>query len=200
MGSPDRTETPNTLPAGPTRRSASGPQDHSAQPTTQKMRSYRCRIRNTRDGGARHMARASGSTVAVKAKTTRHAGPVRRQLRRHGTGRQHPRQGPDLRAPLDPPGRPSLRRDHLGVPDRRHRQRIRQDRSSSRRTSRSPTSGPSSRPTSSCPSTSAATSAPRSARPPSASSSTASSTRSRPGRRPSTTSRPTRTSRPSRPS
>jgi len=27
MGSPDRTETPTTLPSGPTRRSASGPQD-----------------------------------------------------------------------------------------------------------------------------------------------------------------------------
>ena len=44
------------------------------------------------------------------------------------SGRHDPRPRPDLRAPLDPPGRPSLRRDHLGVPDRRHRQRVGQER------------------------------------------------------------------------
>ena len=95
--------------------------------------------------------------------------PVRRLLRRHAGRRQDPGPWPDLRAPLDPPGRPSLRRDHLGVPDRRASPTSRASPSSSRRTSRSPTSGASSPPTSWSASTSAATSAPRSARPPSAS-------------------------------
>ena len=85
-------------------------------------------------------------------------GTLRRQLRRRG------HQGPQLRAPLDPPGRPSLRRDHLGDADRGHRQRVAASSSSSRRTSRSPTSGASSRRTSSSASTSAATSGRRSGR------------------------------------
>ena len=85
------------------------------------------------------MARGNGTPVAAhdrsaKAKQPAHTAaddrrpharprrPVRCQLHR----RRRPR--PDLRAPLDPPGRPSLRRDHLGVPDRRHRQRVGQER------------------------------------------------------------------------
>ena len=94
--------------------------------------------------------------------------PVRGQLRR--SPRRWPAgQGPDLRAPLDHAGRPSVRRDHLGDADRRDRQRDRASSSSSRRTSRSRASGASSPPTSSSASTSAATSARPSARPASAS-------------------------------
>ncbi len=48
--------------------------------------------------------------------------PVRCQLQRRGDPRSH------VRAPLDSPRRPSLRRDHVGVPDGRHLQRDRQDR------------------------------------------------------------------------
>ena len=94
------------------------------------------------------------ATATHGAKTRKGLGGlVRCQL--HGRG--HPR--PDLRAPLDPPGRPPLRRDRLGVPDRRHRQRVRQDRlrAEGRRGPRR--SGASSPPTSSSASTSAATSA-----------------------------------------
>ena len=49
-------------------------------------------------------------------------GRLRSELHRRG----HPR--PDVRAPLDAPGRPPVRRDHLGVPHRRHHQRDGQDR------------------------------------------------------------------------
>ena len=81
----------------------------------------------------------------------------RGRLRRQLHGRGHPR--PDVRAPLDAPGRPPVRRDRRGrsapptSPTRPARP------SSSRRTSRSRRSGASSRPTSSSASTSAATSA-----------------------------------------
>ena len=116
------------------------------------------------------MARGTTSTVA-EHESEAHQGhgappprrPLRRELRRHGPQRQA-RQGPDVRAPLDDARGPPLRRDHLGAPDGRHRQRERQDglRAEGRR-------GPellvaSSPPTSSSASTSAATSAPRSAR------------------------------------
>src|SRR3954453_9380678 len=74
MGSPDRTETPDTLPAGPTRGSASGPQDDLGRSDDASDAQLRLSHQEW-DGGAQNMARASGSTVALKAKTTRHAGP-----------------------------------------------------------------------------------------------------------------------------
>src|SRR4051795_6067106 len=75
MGSPDRTETPTTLPAGPTRRSASGPQDDLGPTDDASDAQLPLTHHEQWDGGAQNMARASGSTVALKAKTTRHAGP-----------------------------------------------------------------------------------------------------------------------------
>ena len=52
---------------------------------------------------------------------------VRGQLQRPEPGR-HAGPRPDLRAALDPAGRPPLRRDPLGDPDREHRQRVGQAR------------------------------------------------------------------------
>src|SRR3954470_242471 len=75
MGSPDRTETPITFPAGPTRRSASGPQDDLGPTDDASDAQLPLTHHEQWDGGAQNMARASGSTVALKAKTTRHAGP-----------------------------------------------------------------------------------------------------------------------------
>ena len=183
VGSPDRTETPKTLPAGPIRRSRSGPQGpFGSSDDTMDAADYapphrdgmeeradgsRQRDHGRSQGSQRAKAQASGRTdrrAAPPRPAARHAGPYGASF--DGTGRTaRPGPRPDLRAPLDPPGRPSLRRDHLGVPDRRHRQRDPARPSSSRRTSRSPTSGASSPPTSSSASTSAATSARRSARP-----------------------------------
>ena len=146
-------------------------------------------------GTTSSVGRARDASSSAKTATTAPPRrPVRRQLRWHGPRRQDPGQGPDLRAPLDPPRTsiPTTRSPGSTGPPASPTRAARS--SSSRRTSRSPTSGASSPPTSSSASTSAATSARRSARPASASSSTASSTRSPPGPRPSTTSRPTRTS------
>ena len=85
--------------------------------------------REEHTNGPRHHQR--GSRARHEAHQGRGATPprrpLRRELRRHGSQRQA-HQGPDVRAPLDPPRCPSLRRDHLGVPDRRHRQRERQVR------------------------------------------------------------------------
>src|SRR3954454_3466189 len=75
MGSPDRTETPITLPAGPTRRSLSGPQDDLGPTDHASDAQLTLSHHEQWDGGAQNMARASGSTVALKAKTTRRAGP-----------------------------------------------------------------------------------------------------------------------------
>src|SRR3954468_21001986 len=75
MGSPDRTETPITLPAGPPRRSASGPQDDLGPTDDASDAQLPLTHHEQWDGGAQNMARARGSTVALKAKTTRHAGP-----------------------------------------------------------------------------------------------------------------------------
>ena len=178
-GSPDRTETPNSAPRRPSPPARSGPQDYPVAATARTMRQLR-RSPHRQDGGESRWLEGMATAVPVMDEqddSARPTGPrpprpepsprrpVRRLLRRHGGRRQDPGPRPDLRAPLDPPGRPSLRRDHLGVPDRRHRQRIGQVASSSRRTSRSPTSGASSPPTSSSASTSAATSARPSARP-----------------------------------
>ena len=143
----------------------------------------RCQIRQAaRQAGSRGAPRAAARRPAAPRPSPRARPRLRRGSRPPGAGRagcrgrhgrpplhrrRHPR--PDLRAPLDPPGRPPLRRDHLGVPHGRHRQRERQERlrAEGRRGPRR--SGASSPPTSSCPSTSAATSAPRNARPASAS-------------------------------
>ena len=75
---------------------------------------------------------AAAATDQPKKTRDRHASrpplrPVRRQLQRPEPRREHG-PGPDLRAPLDPAGRPSLRRDPLGDPDREHRQRVGQAR------------------------------------------------------------------------
>ena len=79
------------------------------------------------------MTRQSSEAVPVmtrtetKSKTTKPtartlSGPYGASFDGEGT------KGLTLRAPLDPPGRPSLRRDHLGDADRGHRQRVRQAR------------------------------------------------------------------------
>ena len=156
--------------------------------------------RNTADGTSqRHHGRSRRQGTGHHRPASHHPEgpprrPLRRHVRRHRAGWQDPVKGLTFERRWTTPGRPPLRRDHLGEPHRRHRQRDRQDRlrAEGRRGPRR--SGASSPPTSSSASTSAATSARRSARPASSSSSTASSTRSRPGRRPSTTSRRTRTS------
>ena len=153
------------------------------------------------------MARAAREVVGVMDETTtkaaKRAGRARRPAssppRRPwagSTGRASRAGAPraHLRAPLDPPGRPSLRRDHLGAPDRRHPERDGQERlraegrrgpqlleparDQRRRQQVLPRPHRHARA--------------RDQR--QASSSTVSSTRSPPGRRPSATSRPTRTS------
>src|SRR4051812_5083522 len=75
MGSPDRTEMPQTLPPAPPAGPRAAPSKSRPNPTTRRMRSYDASHHDTRDGGAQTMARASGTTVAPKARTTRHAGP-----------------------------------------------------------------------------------------------------------------------------
>ncbi len=137
---------------------------------------------------------AAGSSPARRASRPGLAGPYGASFTGEGA------RGLTFERRWTTPGRPSLRRDHLGVPDRRHRQRVRQERlrAEGRRGPRLLVA--SSPPTSSSASTSAATSAPRSARPASASSSTGSSTRSPAGRRRSTTSPRTTTCARSRPS
>ncbi len=52
---------------------------------------------------------------------------IRRELRRHGRLRQQGHR-PQVGPPLHARGRPPLRRDRVGAPDRGHRQRDRQDR------------------------------------------------------------------------
>ena len=117
-------------------------------------------------------AREGGGTEGERGEDPQGTrGHLRGQLHRRGDPR------PDVRAPLDAPGRPPVRRDHLGAPHGRHHATRPARASSSRRTSRSRASGASSPPTSWSASTSAATSARRSASTASSSSSIASSTR-----------------------
>ena len=158
-----------------------------------------------RDEEERQMARGNGTTVAshertAKTKTTGRttastphlAGPYGASFTGEGT------RGLTFERRWTTPGDPPLRRDHLGVPDRRHRQRIGQVglRAEGRRGPRLLVAARHQRRGQQV--------LPRPPRHPGArdqrqaSSSTGSSTRSRPGRRPSTTSRPTRTSPPSR--
>ena len=196
------TETPEPRPAiGTIRRPGARPQEPSDTLTTRRTRQLPRRDakrRSNRWPEARPAASPS-TTRSSPSRRPPQAGaahdrpppprrPLRRELRRHGSQRQA-RQGPDLRAPLDPPGRPSLRRDHLGVPDRRHRQRDRQERLRAEGRRGPQLLVPARHERRRSASTSAATSTRPSARPASSSSSIASSTRSRPGPRPSATSR-----------
>ena len=75
-------------------------------------RSWIARRRGNRDRHHRHRPHA-GRQEERRPPAQR---PLRRQLRRHGR-QGPPGQGPHHRAPLDPPGRPSVRRDPLGDPD-----------------------------------------------------------------------------------
>ena len=87
------------------------------------------------EAAAKNRKAAAGATAALNHRTL--AGPYGASF--DGTdGKGHPVKGLTFERRWTTPGRPSLRRDHLGVPDRRHRQRVGQDASSSRRTSRSP--------------------------------------------------------------